>query len=323
MLKKLSLVVILVGGMMLVSGGMAIAADGEGAGSFLKLGAGARATGMSDAFVAVADDATAAYWNPAGLAQLSSREFTGMYSDLGLDRPFNFLNYAHPLGKGAVGVSWVNSGTDYTRYGKNPKNQEDKEGTGDWGNNMFIISYGRNLGPKLSLGLNGKFLAVKMDDVNGDEKSADGIGWDVGLLASPIERFSFGVVLADLGISKLEWDSGAKDNVPMKLKAGLAYRPLKRNDLLLAASFVRNFDEDITRLDMGTEYKIIADLALRAGVSLNRVNEETNTEFGAGIGYNLVLSPDFEVQLDYSYDNVDAEASELGDGHRFSLTVRF
>ncbi|MDI6792256.1 MAG: PorV/PorQ family protein [bacterium] len=321
MLKKLSLVVILVGGMMLVSGGMAIAVDGEGAGPFLKLGAGARATGMSDAFVAVADDATAAYWNPAGLAQLSSREFTSMYSDLGLDRQFNFLNYAHPIGKGAVGVSWVNSGVkDYTlRTGPDP---EDIIGTGDMGYNMFIFSYGRNLGSKLSLGVNGKFLAEKMDDVNGNEKSADGIGWDVGLLASPIERFSFGVMLADLGISNLEWDSGKEDAVPMKLKAGLAYRPLKRNGLLLAAGFVRNFDQDITRLDMGTEYKIIADLALRAGVSLNRGNDEDYTEFGAGIGYNLVLSPDFEVQLDYSYDNVDNDLSSE-DGHRVSLTVRF
>ncbi|MEW5766822.1 MAG: PorV/PorQ family protein [bacterium] len=318
MLKKLSLVVILVSGMVVASLGR-VAADGVRAATFLKYGVGARATGMSDAFIAVADDATAAYWNPAGLAQLSSREFTGMYSDLGLDQQFNFMNYAHPLGQGAVGVSWVNSGIkDYdVRRGES----KDPIAIGDIGNNMFILSYGRNLGPKLSVGISGKFLAEKMDDVDGEEKSADGIGWDVGVLANPIERFSLGVVLADLGISKLEWDSGWKEKVPMKLKAGLAYRPLKKEDLLMAASFVRNFDEDITRLDMGTEYKILADLALRAGVSLNRVDEKTNTEFAAGIGYNLVLSPTFEVGLDYSYDNVDNDVSD--DGHRVSLTVRF
>lgn len=318
MLKKLSLVVILVSGMMVASFGMA-AADGVGAAPFLKYGAGARATGMSDAFIAVADDATAAYWNPAGLAQLSSREFTGMYSDLGLDRVFNFMNYAHSLGQGAVGVSWVNSGIK--DYELRLEGSKDPIATGDMGNNMFILSYGRNLGPKLSVGVNGKVLAEKMDDVDGKEQSADGIGWDIGVLASPIERFSLGVVLADLGISKLEWDSGAKDEVPMKLKAGVAYRPLKSNGLLMAASFVRNFDQDVTRLDLGTEYKILADLALRAGVSLNRVNGKENTEFAAGIGYNLVLSPTFEVGVDYSYDNVDNAVSD--DGHRVSLTVRF
>lgn len=318
MLKKLSLVVILVSGMVVASFGRA-AADGVGAAPFLKYGAGARATGMSDAFIAVADDATAAYWNPAGLAQLSSREFTGMYSDLGLDRVFNFMNYAHPLGQGAVGVSWVNSGIK--DYELRLDGSKDPIATGDMGNNMFILSYGRNLGPKLSVGVNGKFLAEKMDDVAGKEQSADGIGWDIGVLASPIERFSLGVVLADLGLSKLEWDSGAEDEVPMKLKAGVAYRPLKSNALLMAASFMRNFDQDVTRLDMGTEYEILADLALRAGVSLNRVNGKENTEFAAGIGYDLVLSPTFEVGVDYSYDNVDNAVSD--DGHRVSLTVRF
>jgi len=40
------------------------------------IGAGARAAGMADAFVAIADDATAASWNPAGLAQLEKPEFS-------------------------------------------------------------------------------------------------------------------------------------------------------------------------------------------------------------------------------------------------------
>ena len=34
---------------------------------------GVRALGMGGAFVAVADDATAAYWNPAGLVHLRER----------------------------------------------------------------------------------------------------------------------------------------------------------------------------------------------------------------------------------------------------------
>ena len=43
------------------------------------IGVGARAMGMSGAFTAVADDASAAYWNPAGLAQLESLEIQGMF----------------------------------------------------------------------------------------------------------------------------------------------------------------------------------------------------------------------------------------------------
>ena len=40
------------------------------------VGSGARAAGMADAFVAVADDATAASWNPAGLVQLERPEIS-------------------------------------------------------------------------------------------------------------------------------------------------------------------------------------------------------------------------------------------------------
>ena len=60
---------------------LAFAADGIGAqtvsrygGDPLLVGAGARSLGMGGAFVALSDDATAVYWNPAGLAGLARME---------------------------------------------------------------------------------------------------------------------------------------------------------------------------------------------------------------------------------------------------------
>lgn len=44
------------------------------------VGSGARAMGMGGAFVAVADDATAASWNPAGLIHLQKPEVSAVYS---------------------------------------------------------------------------------------------------------------------------------------------------------------------------------------------------------------------------------------------------
>jgi long-chain fatty acid transport protein len=57
-------------------------ADGVGAFSAFKNGIGARALAMGGAFVAVADDATAVYWNPAGLAQVADTRIAGMSTDL-------------------------------------------------------------------------------------------------------------------------------------------------------------------------------------------------------------------------------------------------
>jgi long-subunit fatty acid transport protein len=56
------------------------AAEVESASSLNPVGSGARATGMGGAFIGVADDATAASWNPAGLIQLETPEISAVYS---------------------------------------------------------------------------------------------------------------------------------------------------------------------------------------------------------------------------------------------------
>lgn len=53
------------------------------------VGSGARAAGMADAFVAIADDATAASWNPAGLVQLERPELSIVGSYYGIDERFD------------------------------------------------------------------------------------------------------------------------------------------------------------------------------------------------------------------------------------------
>jgi len=88
----------------------------EEAGAFLALGVGARAIGLGGAFGAMADDGTAFYWNPAGLARLSKPEVTMMYSSLfGLsDAQANHhvLAYAHPLRGIHLSAGWIRLGVD-------------------------------------------------------------------------------------------------------------------------------------------------------------------------------------------------------------------
>jgi hypothetical protein len=89
------------------------------AAAFLDTGVGARALAMGGAFVAVADDATAAYWNPAGLAQLGSREFTLMHAgQWGNVVKRDFLNAALP-GDESYGVSLYRVGVEDIPYTNN------------------------------------------------------------------------------------------------------------------------------------------------------------------------------------------------------------
>ena len=62
--------------------GTAFAESAGQAGAYLKMGVGARALGMGSAFTAVADDSTASFWNPAGLAKMKKPEASFMHANL-------------------------------------------------------------------------------------------------------------------------------------------------------------------------------------------------------------------------------------------------
>ena len=155
------------------------AAESAGqAGAYLKMGVGARALGMGSAFTAVANDSTAAFWNPAGLAKLKNHEASFMHANLSDDRDYNFFNYAHVL-KGKEGKSNGTLALSHIRFGIDgiPETQENPD-TGepildDAGNvrifsyfedtetNTFI-SYGRAVTDKFYAGLNLKYLKQKL-----------------------------------------------------------------------------------------------------------------------------------------------------------------
>jgi len=71
-------------------------ADGGQAGSFLRYGVGARAMGMGRAFVAFSDDASAIYWNPAGMLGAKRNELTSLYSNLYYDSRYAYMGFIMP-----------------------------------------------------------------------------------------------------------------------------------------------------------------------------------------------------------------------------------
>ena len=107
------------------------------AGAFMADGGGARALGMGSAFVAVADDATAAFWNPAGLVNLERPQVIAMHSerfgDL-VDR--DYASYARPLGGsgtwagGALAFSVIHLAVDDIPFTSHLSDQLDTNGDG-------------------------------------------------------------------------------------------------------------------------------------------------------------------------------------------------
>src|ERR1035437_3580896 len=86
----------------LLAAAPAFAQSGGQVGQFLNYGVGGRAMAMGGAYYGISDDASAAYWNPAGLAQLQRKELTTMQATLFAQTKLTYFSYAHPTKGGST-----------------------------------------------------------------------------------------------------------------------------------------------------------------------------------------------------------------------------
>ena len=251
-------------------------ADGIGAFSAFKNGIGARALAMGGAFVAVADDATATLWNPAGLAQLDDTRLTGMSTDLyGLGITHQFVGATTSFANLGLGLGWERASID--------GQEVDEEGTpGEmftWLEQAIIGSIATNVMDIAMAGANVKYYMA--DSGLGD--TATGFGFDLGLLVSLGDLFMIGVNAKDLAGSTIEWDGGATDIVSGCYTAGLAMK--FADDKLILATDVDFDGSNLGDTHVGVEFKVIDELALRGGVVLT--NEFQDYYFAVGAGINV------------------------------------
>ena len=277
--------------------GMSSYADSNHAGAFLRMGTGARALGMGGAFTGLANDATAGYWNPAGLTQIKRIEIFGMYSTgMTADMGYNYLAYGQTFPFGSIGISWINSGmSDIGLY----NGAGEPTGTDNYSSNAFTFSYAKGF-QKFSFGLNVKMLLQSIP--GGDDES--GFGLDFGFMYRPTPLLSFGVMAQDLA-SKL-----GDETIPANFRLGLAVHPI--DGLNLAADVEKMHNEDGATIHFGAEYWMTpmenTKLGARAGMN--------GDAFAAGLSFVFSI-----VEFDYGYVSSTEEA--LNDNHRISLGVKF
>lgn len=106
-MKRLLVVGMILGGMGLYAG-----ENADNAAPYMKMGVGVRAIGLGGAFVAVSDDASAGFWNPAGLSQIEAREVSAVYGGLAYSRSFHTLSLVQPLSRGGFGVTYLRVGLE-------------------------------------------------------------------------------------------------------------------------------------------------------------------------------------------------------------------
>ena len=198
------------------------------AGEFLYLGLGARALGMGGAFAAVADDASAVFWNPAGLVNLSNRQAMLMHAEtFGELLNLDYMVAAFPYQSGAVGLSLMRLGGGGIKITaledpNQPISEQNRvlllreEGHADY---AFNFSYARQFTPAFSWGLNAKVIYRDIPLT-----SALGMGLDLGLLYQASTAISFGANLQDATFTFLSYATGSKETITPTLKLGTAWK---------------------------------------------------------------------------------------------------
>ncbi len=292
------------------------------AGEFLSLGMGARALGMGGAFVAVADDSSATYWNPAGLALLEHGEgsFMHAYTFKGLVK-VDTLSFAYPINEkyGTVSAGLLRVGVDDIKETEwddpdDPNRRPQIKSTFNWADMGIFISYARKLFGGINIGLSTKILRQGGGDWHGS-----GYGFDVGIMYSPTDNLTFATNFQDIH-SRVNWDTGASDRFPMNVKLGAAYTiPCPSIESRLTAAFdadIKKHNYDYSAqlssgslsfdLHYGAEFVYRNTLAIRAGAY--------RSHFAAGAGVHIKM-----FLIDYAFQT----HTDLGGSHRISAGVTF
>lgn len=272
-------------------------------------GVGGRPLGMGGAFVTVADDPSAIYYNPAGLVQVLRPEVYGMGAALLNGKQF-FANlaYVQPFSDQLI---WSLSTTQLFHTG-GVKSAE----------RVYYLTFASPLSvdKSMSMGMNCKFYTV--DSKVLPEFRARGLGFDMGFLYHlPIpsprygKQINLGLFVDDLDTT-LRWENGAKDKIPTRVRGGFSY---EFTDDLLASFELETFEDpnlagsNPTRLHVGIEGWFFEDrLGLRTGY---QGFQTLSGRFTAGISYRSRTWG-----IDYAFIG---HPQFLGSSHRISASWRF
>jgi hypothetical protein len=329
---------LIIPGFPIIAENSTIGAGGE-SWAFLKMGVGARAIGMGGAFVAVSDDSTAPYWNPAGLGLLKEKSATMMVvrpeasSEIGTHE---YLSFCQPTEYGNLGVSVNFFRIDNIEYTKEVGDGFEFLGKSDADTEWALnFSYGIALpessnkdqgNPWVFLGTSGRIMGQQFMGF-----STRGLGADAGLIMTIIDenQTKYGKVKnLRLGYvlkynSSRSWKENGKEideyysdpaSIGWQLGVSSGLEPetkfLQKSCYLnTALSIMKASEFSPLALAAGAELNILQIISFRCGAQFMKYNKMLT--YGLGFVFSMF-------QLDYAF-----AYEEIATKHRVSLSVRF
>jgi opacity protein-like surface antigen len=311
---------------------------GTTAAEFLTIPVGTKALGMGAAFTSVADDITAAYYNPGSLSRISENQFLTNYSEWLVDTKYSWIGLGVKLSSDDYIVLSVTS----LDYGEEEVTTISlPEGTGEkWDASDIAISlsYSRNLTDRFSIGGSVKYIQQKIWN-----ESASSFAADIGLLyKTQVEGLNLGMSISNFGTG-MELDgkdllravdidesynynnstitsniSTDKWELPLIFAVGLSWKYDLWDDLYLttAADAVIPSNEN-TYINLGGELQWKDVFFARAGKnSFLKENAEEGFTLGAGLKYEL---SGLKLSVEYAF----LDFGNWSNLNRYSITIGF
>lgn len=337
--KKLMIIGILV---MLLQPVMAqrVTKTGTTAAKFLSIGIGPRANAMGAAYSSVADDASAMYWNPAGIARISEYQTAFTYTKMFADINVNYFGAVIPagdIGVFGIGITALNIGEMEVTTEYYPEGTGEKFNAGSY---AFGLTYAKYITSDFAVGVTFKYIREGIYN-----SSAEGFGVDVGtVFTTPFYGIKFASSISNYG-SKLQMSgddllirhdpdpqragnnqtidalySTDQYELPLRLQIGLSrdFSILDEHRLTFAVDAIHPNDNN-QWVNVGGEISLFNNLlSLRGGYKgLFLDDTQEGLTLGAGIHYGGLGV--FKISVDYSYQQM----KYLDHLHSFGVVLGF
>lgn len=316
-----------------------ISKTGTSAAKFLSISIGPRAIAMGSAFSSISNDATAMYWNAAGIAQLEKNDIIFTHTNWIADININYVGLVLNLNEmGNLGINV----TAMTMADMEVTTEYYPEGTGDTfgaGSYAFGLSYGRYLYNNFMIGVNIKYIRESIS-----QSDAQGFGIDIGtIFNTPFWGIKFASSITNFGTKMhmtgddLLLQTGIDDSrngtndqldadlrtdeyeLPLRLQIGISKDIMIRDQRLTVAVDAAHPNDNTEYINIGAELAVLKEMAfLRGGYkTLFIADQEEGLSLGAGFNYDKMKS--IELQIDYAFQRM----KYLGDLHTFGLSFKF
>ena len=304
---------------------------------FLDIGVGGRALAMGEAYAAVANDASAIFWNPAGISNLESGDIFLGYTNWPAEINLYSTALVAKTGFGYIGGSFTILNTGLMNRTDPYDNDGDVLGTFAYEDWAAGLTFSRYLTDKFAFGTTFKLVREKLADW-------DATGWavDIGTFYNTGYRsLRIGMAIMNFGpdmrfdVEDIDGVAGGypdgQDNdgdgfvdndteeeavpLPLTFRAGVAIDVMETSSskTTLSAELMHPSDNE-ERYNFGGEYLFNNMLAVRAGWKVNA----DEGGFTAGAGFKLPLG-NFDASFDYAYNDL----GKLSDVHRGSFSFTF